>query len=74
VSPRSNARLQLVAIPLAAYTGETIVIPALNGAIARPGFWEHAAITAGVSLAIAAIWVLMPFVWSKPKRPQCERS
>jgi len=61
VSPRSDTRrrLPLVAIPLAAYLGETLVVPALNGAAARPGFWEHAAITTGVSVTIAGIWGLV---------------
>lgn len=76
MSPRSDARrrLPLVAIPLLAYLGETLVIPAMNGAIARPGFWEHAAITAGASGTIAAIWALVSFAWSNPKRANGARS
>jgi hypothetical protein len=49
-------RLPLVAVPMLAYLGVTLVVPALHGAIGREGFWEHAAITAGVAGAITAIW------------------
>lgn len=66
---RGRLRLPLVAIPLCAYLGETLVVPAMNGAIGRRGFWEHAAITAGVAGAIAAMW----FVLASPLTPRATR-
>jgi hypothetical protein len=54
-SERRRTRVPLVAVPLAIYLGVTLVTPAVNGATSGPGFWEHAALTAGVAGVMAAI-------------------
>jgi len=46
-------------LPLVVYLGVTLVAPALDGAIAGERFWEHAAITAAVSGAIAGLWLIV---------------
>jgi hypothetical protein len=51
-------RLPLVVVPLFAYISEMLVIPALNGAIERRGFWEHAAIVVTVTATIAGLLFL----------------
>jgi hypothetical protein len=45
-----------VLVPLAFYLGITVVAPALRGAVHEPGFWRHAAITAGAAAVVTAMW------------------
>jgi hypothetical protein len=44
-------------VPLLTYVGVTVIAPALNGATRRDGFWEHAALTVGVSGLMTWIWL-----------------
>jgi len=48
-------RLRWMAVPLAAYVTITLILPAANGAAARPDFAGHAAWVAGGCAVAAAI-------------------
>ena len=53
-------RLPSIAVPWFAYLAVTVLGPASNGAARKPEFWEHAAITVGVSTGLAALWLACP--------------
>ena len=57
VEGRSRPRVPLAFVPLLCYLGVTVVEPALNGAIGRAGFWEHAAITLITSVLLTWAWL-----------------
>jgi hypothetical protein len=48
-----------IAVPWLAYLAVTVLGPALNGATRQPEFWEHAAITVGVSTTVAVLWICL---------------
>jgi len=47
--PAPARRVPLALVPFVVYVGVTLLEPALNGAGRNEAFWEHAAITLGVS-------------------------
>ena len=55
--PRPAHGVPLRLVPLLTYVGVTVIAPALNGALRRDGFWEHAALTVGVSGLMTWIWL-----------------
>ena len=55
--PRPTHGIPLRLVPLLTYVGVTVIAPALNGATQRDGFWEHAALTVGVSGMMTWIWL-----------------
>lgn len=54
---RRARHVPLRMVPLLTYVGVTVIAPALNGATRRDGFWEHAALTVGVSGLMTWIWL-----------------
>ena len=44
-----------VLVPIAAYLGVTVLVPLLNGAGGRDGFWDHARVVLAASLALTAL-------------------
>jgi hypothetical protein len=55
--PPATRRVPLALVPLVVYVGVTLLAPALNGAGRREGFWEHAAITLGLSGLLSWLWL-----------------
>jgi exosortase K len=52
-APLGAARIVL--LPLGAYLALTLLVPLLNGAAAKPGFWEHGRTVLALSLSLAAL-------------------
>jgi exosortase K len=51
---RPLGALRAVLLPLGAYLALTLLVPYLNGAGARPGFWQHGRAVLALSLGLAA--------------------
>ena len=54
---RPARRVPLMLVPLVVYLGVTLLVPGLNGAGRREGFWEHAALTLGLSGLLSWPWL-----------------
>jgi hypothetical protein len=65
--PARVRRVPLVLVPLLAYLGVTLLVPALDGAGRHEGFWEHVAVTLGVSAIVSWPWLRMD---RQPARPR----
>jgi hypothetical protein len=52
-------RVPLALVPFVVYVGVTLLEPALNGASRNAAFWEHAAITLGVSGLLSWPWFVV---------------
>lgn len=46
-------------MPLLGYLGVTLAGPAVNGAMSRDGFREHALITMALSVVMTLIWLAL---------------
>ena len=55
-------------VPLVVYLGVTLLAPGLNGASRREGFWEHAAITLGLSGLLGWPWLVAGRHFAPPTR------
>ena len=63
----TTRRIPLGLVPLAVYLGVTLLVPALNGASRGAGFWEHVAITAGVSGLLSWPWLVAGRASARPE-------
>jgi len=52
-------------VPVFFYLAETLGVPIVNGAAARPGFWKHAVSVMGVVFVLGSVHLLGRHVWSR---------
>lgn len=55
--------LQMLVFPTACYLGGTLVVPILNGAAERNGFWNHSLLVLGAAVAFSAALLAARTVW-----------
>jgi hypothetical protein len=67
--PAPARRVPLALVPFVVYVGVTLLEPALNGAGRNEAFWEHAAITLGVSGLLSWPWFVMGRRSNDPGQP-----